>query len=69
MQITKKALAVLKATSTEELHEHMESYDGFCLRCGEWSEGGVEPDAEDYECQNCGSHSLCGAEQVVSLTL
>jgi hypothetical protein len=69
MKITKKALEILKGTSTEELKEHMNDYDGFCLSCGEWSDGGVEPDAENYECEHCASKRLCGAEQIVFLCL
>jgi hypothetical protein len=29
----------------EEYHDHVEGSDGICLACGEWTEGGVEPDA------------------------
>jgi predicted RNA-binding Zn-ribbon protein involved in translation (DUF1610 family) len=68
-KITKKALAVLRATGSEELAEHAEEYDGFCLQCGEWTSGGCEPDAREYQCDSCGSPSVYGAEEVVFLTL
>jgi len=32
---------------------------GFCLACGNEAEG-VEPDAEDYECEACGEKQVFG---------
>lgn len=37
---------------------------GVCLTCGEDADG-VEPDAEGYECEACGAHSVCGWEQLL----
>jgi predicted RNA-binding Zn-ribbon protein involved in translation (DUF1610 family) len=37
---------------------------GFCLACGAEAHG-VEPDAEDYECESCGEHRVWGAEQIM----
>lgn len=37
---------------------------GFCLSCGEEAFG-VEPDAENYECEVCGEHRVFGAEQIL----
>ncbi len=37
---------------------------GFCVACGAAVEG-VEPDAEEYECDECGAHQVYGAEQLV----
>ena len=37
---------------------------GFCLSCGE-EQDGCEPDAEEYECSNCGLNKVYGAEQVL----
>ena len=34
---------------------------GFCLKCG-YEQDGCEPDAEGYECENCGEHTVDGAE-------
>lgn len=34
---------------------------GFCLACGERREG-CEPDAEGYECYDCGAMQVMGAE-------
>lgn len=37
---------------------------GICLACGENCYG-VEPDAEDYECEVCGEMAVMGAEQLL----
>lgn len=41
--------------------------DGVCLACGEIQMGGVEPDAENYECESCGARKVCGVEQYLFL--
>lgn len=40
------------------------SNPGFCVGCGADADG-VEPDAERYECEECGKRSVYGAEQVL----
>ena len=42
------------------------SYPGFCLECGD-NVDNVEPDAENYECEACGSFRVCGAELVLAM--
>lgn len=38
---------------------------GFCVKCGE-EIGGVEPDAEGYNCDECGAEgSVFGAEMLL----
>ena len=37
---------------------------GFCLICGAEIEG-VEPDAENYECEACGAPFVFGAEELL----
>lgn len=49
----------------EEIEEAMESDSGFCLACGEQSEGFCEPDAREYPCQACGESKVYGAEELV----
>ena len=49
----------------EEYEAHVEEYDGLCLSCGEWSFGGCEGDAENYECEFCGNHKVTGAENAL----
>lgn len=53
--------------SIEEYREHAEAFDGICLACGEWSEGGVEPDAGGYLCDYCGANAVCGAEDAMMM--
>lgn len=36
---------------------------GFCIECGAENEG-VEPDAENYECESCGEHQVFGADEL-----
>lgn len=51
--------------SEEEYQEHVDNYDGVCLACGEWTCGGVEPDAEKYLCEYCEKNEVCGAEEAL----
>lgn len=37
---------------------------GFCLNCGAEREG-CEPDAQGYECYDCGKHAVAGAETIL----
>ena len=37
---------------------------GFCLKCGE-EQGGCEPDAEGYKCEECGTNTVYGAMEVL----
>lgn len=46
----------------EELKEADQDCQGFCRNCGEIAEG-VEPDAENYECECCGQHQVFGAQE------
>lgn len=39
-------------------------YIGFCTACGH-EQGGCEPDMEHGECENCGTLSVYGAEELV----
>lgn len=47
-----------------ELLEDGEEGAGVCIACGEVTYG-VEPDAEEYECDSCGKNKVYGAEQVL----
>jgi hypothetical protein len=51
--------------TAEEYQDHCENYDGVCLACGEFSCGGVEPDAENYGCDCCGKNKVYGTEQAL----
>ena len=51
--------------SNEELTEMMfEGNYGICRKCGEFKDG-VEPDADGYKCDSCGSMSVVGLEFAV----
>jgi hypothetical protein len=39
---------------------------GFCLACG-YEQDGVEPDARDYTCEECGAHKVYGAEELLMM--
>jgi hypothetical protein len=56
---------MIVSITKEEYQMHAESYDGICLSCGEFSCGGVEPDAENYECDDCGESRVYGTEQAL----
>jgi hypothetical protein len=42
------------------------SNPGFCLSCGA-DHDECEPDAEGYECYECGEHKVMGAENVLMM--
>ena len=46
----------------------MESYGGFCTACGAEAYG-VEPDAHEYECEECGAMAVYGAGELVLMGL
>lgn len=48
---------VLEAVESDE-------YIGFCVACGAEHDG-VEPDARQYECQDCGKLKVYGAEELL----
>lgn len=48
----------------EDIEAAIEDYGGFCLACGSQADG-VEPDARNYECENCGESQVYGAEEIV----
>ena len=43
-------------------------YIGFCLACGAEAHG-VEPDANDYPCEECKSNKVYGAEEILLVML
>jgi len=60
------ARTIIRLTEDEYVRLN-ENGGGACLACGTIHEGGVEPDAEGYECEWCGAHRLCGIEQCLIL--
>ena len=53
----------------EEYFNATESYIGYCPGCDEFTRECTEPDAEDYDCPECGNDSVVGAEQALLLGL
>jgi hypothetical protein len=49
----------------QEYHNHVNNYDGICAECEEIHDGGVEPDAEEYECDCCGAAAVMGIENAL----
>ncbi len=61
----RKASNTAKWPTLDEVVAELEADDfsGFCLSCGAVSHD-VEPDAEKYECDECGKREVYGAELV-----
>lgn len=51
----------------ERYQEAREGYEGWCKTCQDFTTGEVEPDAEDYECEQCREHTVIGAEDALVL--
>ena len=45
-----------------EFDQHVIDADGFCIECEEFSDGGCEPDAENYTCEHCDADEVMGVE-------
>ena len=41
---------------------------GFCVTCGSENDC-CEPDARKYKCENCGVHTVYGAEEILIMGL
>jgi hypothetical protein len=57
-----------KATKIDEqdFRDAVNDNAGWCINCAEFTnDSGVEPDAENYECEVCGHNSVMGAEQAL----
>jgi rubrerythrin len=56
----------LEEMEVTEFEEFMTSgFNGVCMECGYIVWGGIEPDAEDYKCPQCGSMSVVGVETAI----
>lgn len=49
----------------EDFVEAMESNQGWCTHCEEFTADGVEPDAIGYKCPVCERMTVMGAEQAL----
>jgi len=52
----------------EDITEAMDSMAGFCVECGAWRDC-CEPDAREYDCEECGSMAVYGAEELIVMGL
>jgi Zn finger protein HypA/HybF involved in hydrogenase expression len=59
----------LTAVSEEDYVEATESYTGWCKECKEFTRDETEPDAEAYDCPECGKHTVVGAENALIMGL
>ena len=55
----------MKTMTEREYVEHNNNSDGICTECFEISDGGCEPDAENYECEHCGCKAVTGIENAL----
>ena len=42
---------------------------GFCLHCGDYIEGGIEPDARRYRCEGCEQRKVYGLQELFLMGL
>lgn len=59
-----KSLTTPRIVAAIERAAHSTDNPGFCIACGTDADG-VEPDAEDYECEACEAEAVFGAEQLL----
>lgn len=62
--MSKPARVIFRMTE-ETYHMHNDSNDGGCLACGAIKDGGCEPDARNYECEECGKMQVFGIEELM----
>ena len=46
----------------ETYHAMSDSYMGYCTKCKDWTRDCTEPDAEEYDCPECGGNHVIGAD-------
>lgn len=54
-----------KRLTLEDIEEAIESNQGWCTSCKAFTNYGVEPDAAQYECEDCGQRTVYGAEEAL----
>jgi hypothetical protein len=57
-----------KTFTLSEIEEAIADQAGFCIKCGAVRDC-CEPDARQYECDECGAHSVYGAEEILIMGL
>jgi len=51
--------------SEQKYLDARDGYYGWCPICGEFTRECTEPDAEDYDCPECGQNVVVGADQAI----
>jgi hypothetical protein len=59
----------MKAISVDEFQDMCDESQGFCTTCQEFTRDCCEPDAENYDCPECGRLTVYGAEQAMIMGL
>jgi len=57
----------MKKINIDKYMKMTDSYMGFCTTCQDFTRGITEPDAEEYDCPNCGKDTVMGTEQALLL--
>jgi hypothetical protein len=60
----KYKLTLSRIMEAVEADDHL----GFCKACGAEAYG-VEPDARNYDCEECGAAQVFGAEELLMMTV
>jgi len=56
--------------SEEEYRENSDDYNGYCTNCKDIGRyGSTEPDARNYECEDCGKKTCFGIEEALVMGL
>jgi Zn finger protein HypA/HybF involved in hydrogenase expression len=53
----------------EEFEEAQSNDMGYCTECKDFTRECTEPDAENYDCPECGSYTVFGAKQAMLMGL
>lgn len=59
-----KSITIERVTEAIKRSQTTTDNPGFCTACGAEVEG-VEPDARNYECDECGEDKVFGAEELL----
>lgn len=54
--------------SLEAVEDADVNQEGFCISCG-FCQGGCEPDAREYTCEDCGENTVYGAQKILLMGL
>lgn len=53
--------------TTAQFETHQDDNDGYCTNCDRVTTQDVEPDAEGYECSECGKETVMGVDNAIIL--